>query len=389
MDPQLLLDCFPHTTTHRYNAAADNNNYNPNYTTTTASKQLLPPGFRFHPTDEELITYYLLKKVMDSTFSGRAIAEVDLNKCEPWHLPEKAKMGEKEWYFFSLRDRKYPTGLRTNRATEAGYWKATGKDREIYSTKTSALVGMKKTLVFYRGRAPKGEKSNWVMHEYRLDGKFAYHYLSRSSKDEWVISRVFQKSGVGAGGNGCTASNNSAASSAKKPRSSAAMSSGSSAYQEVSSPPSAVSHLPALLDPTTADSYSYGGGGAGRHHQQQHVSCFSTGTTSSTTTVAAAAASDHHHQMMTMFNNNGLMMSPDHHHYQRNVLSSTTSAFPSLRSLQENLNLPLPHHLFFPPPPTSASAVFPPSSFGGGGMMSWMEEGKVGTASELDCMWTY
>ncbi|KAF8399506.1 hypothetical protein HHK36_015373 [Tetracentron sinense] len=152
----------------------------------------LPPGFRFHPTDEELITHYLSKKVIDSGFIARAIGEVDLNKCEPWDLPWRAKMGEKEWYFFCLRDRKYPTGSRTNRATEAGYWKATGKDKEIYNGK--ALVGMKKTLVFYKGRAPKGEKSNWIMHEYRLEGKFSLYNLPKSAKNEWVICRIFQKS---------------------------------------------------------------------------------------------------------------------------------------------------------------------------------------------------
>jgi hypothetical protein len=96
---------------------------------------------------------------------------------------EKAMMGEKEWYFFSLRDRKYPTGMRTNRATEAGYWKATGKDKDVVTTFSSStnparrgaagmtprLIGMKKTLVFYLGRAPKGEKTNWIMHEYRSE----------------------------------------------------------------------------------------------------------------------------------------------------------------------------------------------------------------------------
>ncbi|KAH9740169.1 hypothetical protein WN944_005552 [Citrus x changshan-huyou] len=155
----------------------------------------LPPGFRFHPTDEELITHYLTPKVFDGCFSARAIGEVDLNKCEPWDLPRRAKMGEKEWYFFCVRDRKYPTGLRTNRATEAGYWKATGKDKEIYKAK--ALVGMKKTLVFYKGRAPKGQKTNWVMHEYRLEGKYSAYDHPKTAKNEWVICRVFQKSGGG------------------------------------------------------------------------------------------------------------------------------------------------------------------------------------------------
>ncbi|KAK7267083.1 hypothetical protein RIF29_19747 [Crotalaria pallida] len=153
----------------------------------------LPPGFRFHPTDEEIITYYLTQKVLNSSFSAIAMGEADFNKCEPWDLPKKAKMGEKDnWYFFCQRDRKYPTGMRTNRATQSGYWKATGKDKEIYKGKGN-LVGMKKTLVFYRGRAPKGEKTNWVMHEFRLEGKFANYNLPNSAKDEWVVSRVFHK----------------------------------------------------------------------------------------------------------------------------------------------------------------------------------------------------
>ncbi|KAG6538278.1 NAC domain-containing protein 92-like [Zingiber officinale] len=154
----------------------------------------LPPGFRFHPTDEEIATHYLTPKILDHAFSARAIGEADLNKFEPWELPSKAKAGEKEMYFYCLRDRKYPTGMRTNRATKAGYWKATGKDKEIYRGK-GVLVGMKKTLVFYKGRAPKGEKTNWVMHEFRLEGgkNFLPSSLPKSGQDEWVVCKVFHK----------------------------------------------------------------------------------------------------------------------------------------------------------------------------------------------------
>ncbi|KAI0504105.1 hypothetical protein KFK09_015052 [Dendrobium nobile] len=151
----------------------------------------LPPGFRFHPTDEEIITQYLMKKIADQNFTSVAISQANFNDCEPWDLPRKAKMGDKEWYFFCQKDRKYPTGMRTNRATKAGYWKTTGKDKEILKGKR--VLGKKKTLVFYKGRAPKGLRTNWVMHEYRLEGKQQVPYsLSKSPKEEWVVCKAYQ-----------------------------------------------------------------------------------------------------------------------------------------------------------------------------------------------------
>lgn len=80
----------------------------------------------------------------------------------------KATFGEQEWYFFSPRDRKYPNGARPNRAATSGYWKATGTDKPILTSIGNQKVGVKKALVFYGGKPPKGIKSNWIMHEYRL-----------------------------------------------------------------------------------------------------------------------------------------------------------------------------------------------------------------------------
>ncbi|GAA0174193.1 hypothetical protein LIER_27635 [Lithospermum erythrorhizon] len=131
--------------------------------------QGLPPGFRFRPTDEELVNYYLKRKVNGQDIDLDIIPEVDLYKCEPWQLAEKSCLASRdpEWYFFGPRDRKYPNGVRTNGATRGGYWKSTGKDRRVTSQGRS--IGMKKTLVYYKGRAPQGIRKDWVMHEYRLD----------------------------------------------------------------------------------------------------------------------------------------------------------------------------------------------------------------------------
>ncbi|KAK7294564.1 hypothetical protein RJT34_17453 [Clitoria ternatea] len=126
----------------------------------------MPVGFRFHPTDEELVNYYLRRKLLADDFPVLIIPEIDLCKVEPWDVRAKSviKSDDPEWYFFSPVDHKYSNSRRFNRRTKHGYWKATGQDRKIKVRGT--LIGTKKTLVFYEGRVPHGVRTNWVIHEY-------------------------------------------------------------------------------------------------------------------------------------------------------------------------------------------------------------------------------
>ncbi|OEL15835.1 Protein NTM1-like 9 [Dichanthelium oligosanthes] len=152
----------------------------------------LPVGFRFRPTDEELVRHYLKPKIAGAAHPDLLlIPDVDLSACEPWDLPAKAliRSDDPEWFFFAPLDRKYPGGHRSNRSTTAGYWKATGKDRLIRSRPAGTLIGVKKTLVFHRGRAPRGHRTAWIMHEYRT----AEPQLQQVQNGSFVLYRLFNK----------------------------------------------------------------------------------------------------------------------------------------------------------------------------------------------------
>ncbi|XP_073159052.1 transcription factor JUNGBRUNNEN 1-like [Henckelia pumila] len=130
------------------------------------------PGFIFHPTDEELVGFYLQRRVQNKSLRIELIKQVDIYKYDPWDLPKfnNVAVGDKEWYFFCKRGRKYKNSIRPNRViTGSGFWKATGIDKPVYSSgRDNFVIGLKKSLVYYRGRAGKGNKTDWMMHEFRL-----------------------------------------------------------------------------------------------------------------------------------------------------------------------------------------------------------------------------
>ncbi|KAK3035179.1 hypothetical protein RJ639_034567, partial [Escallonia herrerae] len=104
------------------------------------------------------------------------------------------ELGEKEWYFFTPRDRKYRNGTRPNRAAGNGYWKATGADKSV---KSKASL---KALVFYQGKPPKGDKTSWIMHEYRVNEPPRTRRSGGGNDmrlDDWVLCRISKKADKG------------------------------------------------------------------------------------------------------------------------------------------------------------------------------------------------
>ncbi|XP_010065925.2 uncharacterized protein LOC104453109 isoform X1 [Eucalyptus grandis] len=131
----------------------------------------LPVGYRFHPTDEEYVDYYLKNRVRGFIDHPCIIPDVDICRWDPWELPQKfhgesiIRLDDKvqEWWFFCPQ-----MPQQVKRSTPSGYWKKTGTDRNVKARDTNRVIGSKKTLVFHTGRGSRGVKTNWVIHEYHL-----------------------------------------------------------------------------------------------------------------------------------------------------------------------------------------------------------------------------
>ncbi|KAG6770370.1 hypothetical protein POTOM_026048 [Populus tomentosa] len=168
---------------------------------------MIPPGFRFYPTEEELVSFYLhnklearredLLRVMD-----RLIPVLDVYGFNPWELPQFSgdlcHGDPEEWFFFIRRQESEARGGRPKRLTSSGYWKATGSPSPVYSSNSNRSIGEKRTMVFYEGRAPRGRKTEWKMNEYKaMEEEEAASYSNGGHprlRQEFSLCRVYKKS---------------------------------------------------------------------------------------------------------------------------------------------------------------------------------------------------
>ncbi|XP_059274674.1 NAC domain-containing protein 101-like [Lycium ferocissimum] len=149
----------------------------------------LPTGYRFLPTDEELVKHYLVNKVHYQPFPALLVKDINAKEFyskSPDTLV-KNMCGEGEWYFFIRQDEYFRGNIGKIRivGNETGFWQCFGKEFPIYNSEGD-VVGFKVNLKYCSGSA---KKSTWTMEKYRLRSECGTH---DNEMEEWVLGRIIR-----------------------------------------------------------------------------------------------------------------------------------------------------------------------------------------------------
>ncbi|CAN6710644.1 unnamed protein product [Malus baccata var. baccata] len=161
------------------------------FTRAAAGDLSVPVGFRFRPTEEELIDHYLLMKLEGKDYLvSDVISEINICNHEPRDLPgfSLLKSDDQEWYFFSTY--KKNSRNQTERATKEGFWKITGAHKPVKTQDNRTIIGKKRILTFYRGTVRNSQRTNWGMHEYYIP-----QTNPNANQRDFVLCCVKKKSG--------------------------------------------------------------------------------------------------------------------------------------------------------------------------------------------------
>ncbi|GMI68300.1 hypothetical protein HRI_000499300 [Hibiscus trionum] len=146
----------------------------------------MPIGYRFHPTDEELVVHYLKRKALNLPLPASVIPELDVLQTNPWSLT-----GEENKYFFSKRYGN-DSNNKCKRVAGCGYWKPIGKEKPILASGTNQVLGMRKALVFCEKKRSNETKTRWILHQFRLVGSAETQILQMFNR-EWLVFKVIQR----------------------------------------------------------------------------------------------------------------------------------------------------------------------------------------------------
>ncbi|CAN1160908.1 NAC domain-containing protein 68 [Linum perenne] len=150
------------------------------------ARQLMPPGMKFCPTDQELIVNYLYRKIRGglTSFQTEIVKDCDLyGEEEPWEIWDNYKADtvvdmEQNLYFFTRLKTKNTSGKRILRRVgkSDGTWHGEDAGSKIKCSVVVGggggeelfLLGYKKRFNY---RNPKSDQHGlWIMHEYSLSG---------------------------------------------------------------------------------------------------------------------------------------------------------------------------------------------------------------------------